>query len=532
MGVFAHHGFQNVAEKINLGRFSFQNSKQDIESHSAPERVRMSFEQLGPTFVKLGQLLSTRPDLIPSEFVEEFKKLRSDVQTLDFEEIKPTLEEHFGDEFQKNFRVFDEVPLASASIAQVHRATLSTGDEVVVKIQRPGIVETINEDLGVLYQIAHLLEKYIPELEAYDPVGIVDEFFKTLQLETNFIVEANNLRRFSENFSDDDEIKIPDVYMELSGPKVLVMEALKGKPLSRVSDSYFEGIDRQKVTEASLRCYFEMVFKHGFFHGDLHAGNFFVLPDQRIGLIDFGIVGRLNKRTQDAIANMLMAMAIEDYERVAYEYVDLAPYTENLDVERFAKDLRDLVSPYYGLSMKNVNTGKLLMDSAAMASKHRIKVPSELMLYFKSMVGIESLGKELMEDFDFLDQALAFAKDLAVTRYEPKRIFKDLFHFSQDSKNFLYDLPRQLRQLMKKVSSPGFVPKIHIENSDEIVRTLSNSGDLTFMGLIISGLLISGSLSLDFQTQITVFGVPLISAVFFALAGFYGLIAFFKYIRK
>lgn len=533
MGVFARHGFQNVAERLKLGRFVLQRlSVPDIDKYTAPERLRMCFETLGPTFIKLGQLLATRPDLIPAEFVEEFKKLQSEVPPLPFELLKDVIEEQFEGRSKEIFSMIDEEPLAAASIAQVHRARLVSGDEVVVKIQRPGIIDLINEDLGVLYQIAHLLERYVPEVEVYNPVGVVDEFFKNLQLETNFIVEANNLRRFAETFRGHADIKIPKVYMELSGFKILVLEALQGVPLSRPGAMERPGLDKEKIVQAALHCYFKMVFQDGLFHGDLHAGNVFILDDHRVGLIDFGVVGRLNRRTQDSIASMLLALAVEDYDRVAYEYVDLAPYSEHLDIDRFAKDLRDLVAPYYGLTLKNINVGKLLMDSAGIAAKHRIIVPSELMLFFKSMISIESLGRQMIRDFDFLKYSLEFAGELVKTKYEPKRVVKDLTDLARDASSLVYDLPRQLKQLLRKINSPDFIAKLRIENTREIVRSIKSVGDLTFMGLLIGSLLIAGALSLDFETRVTVFGVPAVSALFFGLAWFHSLLAFYRYIRK
>ena len=492
----------------------------------------MAFEQLGPTFIKLGQLLATRPDLIPVEFVEEFKKLHSSVQPTSFEELYPVIEAEFGDLFRREFTVIDEEPLAAASIAQVHRAVLKSGENVVVKIQRPGIIETINEDLGVLYQIANLVERYIPELKIYEPVKIVDEFFKTLELETDFVVEANNIRRFAENFKDDEKVKIPEVYLKYSGHRVLVLEELQGTPLSEPGAMDRPGIDKEAVVSTGLKTYFKMVFQDGFFHGDLHAGNFFVLEDNVVGLIDFGVVGRLNRKTQDAIASMLVALAMEDYDRVAYEYVDLAPYVEGLDVDGFAKDLRDLVAPYYGLTMKNINVGKILMDSAGIAAKHRLRVPSELMLYFKSMISIESLGREMIQDFDFLKYALEFAGELVKTKFSPRKVLKDLAGLGRDTTSLLYDLPRQLRQLIRKVNSPDFVAKMRIENAAEIVRAQRYSGDLSFMGLTIAGSVIAGAMSLDFATKITVLGLPLVSAILFGVAAFTGSIALFRYIRN
>jgi ubiquinone biosynthesis protein len=293
-----------------------------------------------------------------------------------------------------------------------------------------------------------------------------------------------------------------------------------------------EGIDKEKIVEIGLRCYFRMVFRDGFFHGDLHAGNFVVLDNSHVGLIDFGVVGRLNKRTQDSIASILVALAVEDYDRVAYEYVDLAPYSEQLDIDKYAKDLRDLIAPYYGLTLKNINIGKLLMDSAAVAAKHRVVIPSELMLFFKSMINIEALGRLIIQDFDFLKYSLDFAEELMRTKYEPKRMLKDMTDVGRDATGLLYDLPRQLRQLIRKLNSPNFVAKLQLTGTPELVRSVKSVGDLTYMGLLIGSLLIAGSMSLSFKTEITVLGLPLISAVFFSLAAFNSVIAFFNYIKK
>ena len=335
----------------------------------------MSFEELGPTFVKLGQLLATRPDLVPEEYVTEFEKLHDRVQPLPFSVIEGVLKDEFGNSLYQKFESIDPEPLGSASIAQVHRARLITGEHVVIKVQRPGIIQKINDDLSVLYLLAELIVHYIPEARPYNPVGIVDEYFRTLEFETNFVVEANNIRRFQKNFADHEDIKIPKVYLDHTTERVLIMEALPGIPLSQEGALLQENIEPNEVIRKGLRAYLKMVFEDGLFHGDLHAGNFFVLPNNQIGLIDFGVVGRLNTRTQAAIANMLLALSKEDYERMAYEYVDLAPFTDRVNIDLFAKDLRELIAPYFGLTLKNVNLGKILMKSSGIAARHHLQVP-------------------------------------------------------------------------------------------------------------------------------------------------------------
>ncbi|RYZ61497.1 MAG: AarF/ABC1/UbiB kinase family protein, partial [Proteobacteria bacterium] len=339
-------------------------------------------------------VLASRPDLIPESFTKEFEKLHDRVQPLSFETVEQVLKEEFGPSLYEKFKSIDPAPLGSASIAQVHKAELATGEIVVVKVQRPGILHTINDDLDVLYMLSELLMKYVPETRPYNPVGIVNEFFKSLELETNFIVEANNIRRFDANFTSEADIKIPIVYMDLTTERVLTMEMLQGYPLSHEAALKQPGVDADTIIRKGLRAYMKMVFSDGLFHGDLHAGNFFVMPDNQIGLIDFGVVGRLNLKTQAAIANMLLALAREDYERMAYEYVDLAPFTDKVSVDLFAKDLRELIAPYFGLTLKNVNLGRILMTSSSIAAQHHLSVPTELMLFFKSIVSIEGLGRK------------------------------------------------------------------------------------------------------------------------------------------
>lgn len=497
-----------------------------------PERMRISFEELGPTFVKLGQLLASRPDLVPEEYVTEFEKLHDRVQPLPFSVVEAVLKEEFGNTLYQKFESIDPESLGSASIAQVHRALLSTGESVVIKVQRPGIIQTINDDLNVLYLLADLLIKYIPETGPYNPTGIVDEYFKTLELETNFVVEANNIRRFQENFAGHENIKIPQVYLEHTTERVLVMEALPGIPLSQEGSLLQENIDPNQVIRIGLRAYLKMVFEDGLFHGDLHAGNFFVLPQNQIGLIDFGVVGRLSSRTQAAIANMLLALSQEDYERLAYEYVDLAPFTEKVNVDLFAKDLRELIAPYFGLTLKNVNLGKLLMKSSGVAARHYIQVPTDLMLFFKSIVSIEGMGRKIHKDFDFLQYSLEFAGELAKSKYGPQRMMDDMSQMARESKLFLNALPRQLNFFLRKINSPDHAFRLKVGEIKELKRSVESSSNLLFLGIIIAALILSASFIFVHNTENHIAGMPTMSFIGYLIATILGMIAFLNYIRK
>lgn len=450
----------------------------------------MAFEQLGPTFVKLGQLLATRPDLIPLEFSQEFQKLHDQVSGVPFAEIESILTSHFGGPLTDVFSAFETVPMAAASIAQVHRARLKDGTSVVVKIQRPGIDKIIVDDLHTLRALAELANKYIPEIRMFNPVGIVEEFGRSLEQETNFVIEANNIRRFAANFANDPDVKIPTIYGDYTGRRVLVMEALEGTPMSQTQALRQEGFEPEQVLKRGLRAYMKMIYTDGLFHGDLHAGNVLLLPDNKIGLIDFGIVGRINRKTQSAIANMFLALAEEDYDRMAYVYVDLAPFTERIDVDQFARDVRDLIAPYFGLTMKNVNVGRLLMDSTAVASKHGLVLPSELVLFFKSIVALEGMGRSLLPDFDFLSYSLEFAKELVQVRMEPRRLFSDASVAARDLNALIAFLPRQIKQGLRRVNDPDFSIQIRSKDFRRLEKSVERAAWIIFAGLIASAIVL------------------------------------------
>ena len=449
-----------------------------------------------------------------------------------FEQIRRVLEGDFGSRLENIFSVVDPTPLAAASIAQVHFAKLKSGEDVVIKVQRPGIVEVIQEDLGVLYTIAGLFERYVPESRPFNPRSIVDEFFKTLELETNFVVEANNIRRIAQNFETDPIVKIPKVYMEYCTSRVLVMEQIKGIPLSDHARVTQSGVDPQRIVSSGLRAFFKMVFKDGIFHGDLHAGNIFILPDNRIGLVDFGVVGRVSQKTRDAIANMLVAMATEDYDMLAWEYLDLAPYNSHINVDQFTREIRDLLAPYYGMTFKDINAGRLLMDSTSIAAKYSIIMPSELMLFFKGIVTIEGLGRTIVKDFDLLQYALEFANEIVRMKYDPQRIVKDLAKVAHDSTSLLYTLPRQMRQIVRKLNSQDFAVDLNLNQMEDLRRTVETSGNLTYLGLVVGSLIIASTMGMNIGKGPDVHGIPVVSLVGFGFAFFLSALAFYNYIRK
>jgi ubiquinone biosynthesis protein len=363
-------------------------------------------------------------------------------------------------------------------------------------------------------------------------MGMVDEYFKTLELETNFIVEANNMSRFKNNFKSETNVVIPEVHFDLTTERVLTMEALQGKPVSQfenvAANSGSLNSNPDKIIELGLRIYLKMVFADGFFHGDLHPGNFFILPNNKIGLIDFGVVGRLNFKTQSAIVNMLVALSKEDYLRLAYEYVDLTPYSDKVNVDLFAKELQAIIAPYYGLTLKNVNVGKILLSSSSVAARHGLSVPTELMLFFKSIISIESLGQKISKDFDFLTYTLTQVNEVAENFFQPIKVANEASLIFRESRNFLSALPRQLNLMMRKVNSPDYHSKVHLEDFSEFKNTFLKSFTLLFLGIVIAALVISSTMLYDVSASWMVAGIPGISFTGYILAAFLGLYAAYK----
>lgn len=531
--MFAKHGLYDIIRRVNLKLSpKFLRLKSDTKLALPVEaRLRMSFEKLGPTFVKLGQLLATRPDLIPIEWVEEFKKLHDQVEPVKYELIETDLKEHFKN-FDETFLSFSKEPKAAASIAQVHHAVLKDSTEVVVKIRRPNIIKQINDDLNILYFVANLVHKYIPETRIYNPVGVVNEFAKALNLETDFIVEANNMLKFKQNFKNNKHIKIPNVHMNLSGHKILVMERIKGTPISSIKNSELKDIDTALLFKRGLKGFFHMVFSDRFFHGDLHSGNIFVLEENKIALLDFGVVGRLSVRLRDSIADMFLALTTEDYETLAYEFVDLAPYNKTINLESFSNDLRDLISPHFNLSLKNVNLGKVLMEAVGCASRHKVQLPSDLVMFFKSILTLESVGRTLISDFDLLSEATGFASQILRSKYDPVTISKNLGTFAKDSTRLVAKLPREANQLIKKFNNPDHRFNLEVHNLDKLGRVFEKSATLIFLGIVIGCLLIGASIALNFDFKVMFLGLPLPSSIGFLSALLLSFVAFYQYIKK
>lgn len=533
--VMGRHGLAQIARRIQLVSlipgFKIKSAKKQ-ETLSLPQRLRSSFEELGPTFVKLGQVLSTRPDLIPSEFIEEFKKLQDNVAPLEYEVIRKTVEEELKRPLPEIFRSFEKKPLAAASIAQVHEATLHDGTKVVVKVQRPGIEKMIDTDIGLLFMIAGLAEKYMEETRVFNPMGIVEEFFKSLKKELDFVIEAGNMTRIRKNFEDNAFIVIPQVYRDFSSAKILTLEKLKGIRLSDRKALEDTSIDIKKVAHHGVQAFYRMVLVDGLFHGDLHAGNIFVLEGGRIGLVDFGIVGRLNQKTKDAIGNMFLALVSEDYEALVYEYFEMGLPVGSVDTEKFAKQVRELVEPYFGLPLKDVNVGRMLLDLTVIASQNHLRMSQDLMLVCKAIVTIEGMGRSIDPDFDIVHEMSDFSKILIKTRYNPDRVSKEFLYLLKDSLSLIQTLPRQLKYILRKVSNEEWISKIQIEGLKTYEESLIKGRQLLSLSIIIASIVISSTMILVFHKGPSLVGFSIFGILGLGMAALFCFLYLVSYFRS
>lgn len=520
LAVLVSTGFLDLMNRMKLSRFLPERATADpdFKDLPLPTRLRIAFEKLGPGFVKLGQLLASRPDLIPENFVEEFSKLQDQVATLPFDEIKKQIESELNQPLENVFESFEQEPLAAASIAQVHAAVLRGGQPVAVKVQRPGIDKILHTDVSILRGLANLLENYVPETRPFNPQGLVEEFFHTILFELDFRVEANNIRKIKGQLSRSTQVAIPEVYTHFSSQKVLVLEKFNGIRFSDREQILAKGIDPKTIIETGADAFFQMVMRNGLFHGDLHAGNLFVLPDGRIGIIDFGIVGRLSRRVQDSIISMFIAIMDEDYETLATEYVTLCSPTGDTDITLLQKDLMDTISPYVGLVLGEVNVGKLLLQSTGIAAKHHLKVPRELMLLFKAIMTIDGLAKKLDPDFDILQLGNRLAKEVVASRYSKERVTKDLIILARDLQDTLETFPKLLKRFLRKWSQNNFAIEIKSKEAELLPHAILSFTYYFLVGLASVALLGLGALFWVHSAGPLVFDFSLWSALcwFFA----------------
>lgn len=541
--VFLKYGFGQVIDQIHLGRYiPFKRRLKvfgvwpSLKSPSVPERLRMAFSELGPTFIKLAQLLSSRPDLITSEFADELKRLQDEVPPFPACEALAIVEAEIGLPVKDIFSRFDEKPAAAASIAQVHRATLLDGSDVVVKIQRPDIREQIESDIGMLSVLAKLIRNYVPESRYFNPVGIVEEFSRTVRKELDFMEEARNCKRFGRNFRDDYGIYVPRVYDEFVTEKVFVMERVEGVKIDNIPAIVHMGLDRKKLAENGVNAYFKQILEDGFFHADPHSGNLLVTPAGAIAFLDFGIMGKVSEELKESIAVVFLSIIEKDFNRLVDRYAEMGIIGEDMDVEVFRKefktDLEDLLEPFYEMSIHEINFAKYLDIITRLAIKHNLKTPPELILINKAILIVDNIGRQLDPDFNFFSTAAPYAKKMIAGRLNPSRLVAKTAKDIADAGEAVFFMPRQLGRIMKKVMKDELQIKMYHVNLPEFIRDMDKSSNRISFAMIVSSIILSSAVMHAIGVGPKIFGVSFFAITAFGIAFFLGIWLLVSIIRS
>ncbi len=487
------------------------------------ERIRMMVEELGPTFIKLAQILSTRPDLIPLELVEELSKLQDHVSPFPFSEVKQILEAELRSSLEERFEEFNEIPIAAASIGQVHRARLRGGEEVVVKVQRPGIRKTVEVDLEILFHLAELIERHFEEWGEQRPKRIVEEFSRTLEKELNYGTEASQAERFAAQFRGNPHIFVPRVFREASTGRVLTMQYVDGIKVSEVKALDELGYDRRVIASRGAELMFEQVFRHGFFHADPHPGNIFILPQNVICYIDYGMMGSVIRRSRENFADLFSAYYHRDEVKTAQIVLKIVEWDREPDRRALEKDIFDFLGVHAYRSLGQLRVDALLKELMGLISRHHLRIPPDILLMAKAVAVAEGVGLRLDPDFEMTKKAAPFVLQLKLERLRPQRILREFFLVGGDFLRFVRLLPEELENILQQIRQGGIKIGFEHRGLENFIHQLDRSSNRLSFSLIIAALIIGSSLILHANIGPFLFGFPALGVLGFSTAGIIGI---------
>ncbi len=476
--VLARHGFGLAMGRIGVARLVpfhrgwFGHAPRDLP-YTQADHLRMAFEELGVTFIKLGQILSTRPDILPPDYIAELAKLRDAVPPVGVAAIRAVIEEELAASIDELFAQFDDTPLASASIGQVHAARLHDGTEVVVKVQKPGVPEQIEIDLAVLRQLAGQAVRRSETARRYDAVALVDEFAWTLRAELDYVREGRNAERFAEQFRDDDSVHVPAVHWRSCTRSVLTMGRVGGIRIGDVEALAAAGIDRHALAERSARIVLESVFRHGFYHADPHPGNFFVQPDGSIAVLDFGMMGRVGDQERAVMVRLLMAGVRESADAIVDGFADLGVRPPPDARAAFERDVQHVLDAYYGRELGDISVSRFVDDITTVARRHALRLPAQMALLLKTVAMNEGVGRSLDPSFKLLTVAEPFARDAMRGVYSPLTFARRAARSTAESASLALELPTRMRRILRQVEHGDFEVRVR---RDEINMALDGLG--------------------------------------------------------
>ena len=488
-----------------------------------PEQLRRVIEELGPTFIKLGQMLASRPDLLPAPYIQELSRLHDHVRPVPFSRIKPVIESELGRPLGDVFARFDEEPVAAASLAQVYAAALPSGEEVVVKVLRPGVAELIRTDVEILSDLAALLAARFPELAPVQPRELVEEFAVTVKRELDFAAEAGNTDLLRRNLAPLSHVRIPKVYWDHTTSRVLVLEKLAGFRADDVAVLRGAGVEPGPLAVRIVDCFMKQVFEDGFYHADPHAGNVLISRAGEIMLVDCGAVGFLTADTMQALGGILLAIGTGDYERVATEVLRLGAADEMVDLGRFKNDAAAVVGRYYAMPFQYIHLGTMFEELSVLARRNGVRLPRDLFLLAKTVALVETLARRLEPALNLVNIAEPYARRLAAKRLSPVRLAHDLAEGWSDLNYYLRTVPRELDLFLKRAVRGRVRLELEHRGLDRAVTEIEKSSNRLSFAFIISAIIVSSAMIFVAGVGPEVLGYSALGIVGFVVAVFLGL---------
>ena len=512
--VLIRYGFGSFVQGLGMGEVLERAGKvlrweqaEDYVKLDTPQRIRRVLEDLGPTFIKLGQILATRVDLFPPAYIAEFEKLQDEAPPVPFDELLPQLEEDLGGRIDDFFSSVERQPLAAASIAQVHKAVIRDGTPVILKIRRPGLRKIIEADLRLLQRIVDIAESESSDVRRFHPKEVLRQFNQSLRRELDLAAESRNAERIAANLANDPYVKIPNVYWQWTGERLNVqefIEGIQGRDLASVDQS---GLDRTLLADRGTRAVIQMIMEDGFFHADPHAGNVFYLEDNKLAFIDFGMVGRLTEERREQVVSLLYGMINHLPTKVAEILED---WSDNIhtDEQVLTIEIEAFVDQYSSLALKDLSLASMMSDLMALLRDHNLILPADLALLIKAYITLDGLGRHLNPEFNTLVFAAPYIQKIMMDRYKPEAIAKRGWRNLISITDLLSSLPKDLRKLLRASRKGAIQVDITVNRLDHHVNTLDSAISRITMGIVTAALIIGSSIIMTVKGGPELFGLP------------------------